>query len=357
MMHPRLFSAAALFIVSALPALGGDWNKQLAADYLDARQKEWFEWPPSAAPGGPCVSCHTGVTYLLARPVLRRALGEQQATSYETGLLAGLRSRLAQNESMFRGAEGPKAQQAAGVNAIVGALSLTMAEANSPALSPDALKALDHMWSLQIREGPAAGAWHWFDLNLDPWESPEATFYGATLAALAVGNTPASYREQPEVRERIAALAGYLGREQYSQPIHNLLILLWPAAKRTHAVSEPTRQQILSELWRQQQADGGWAIQSLGPWKKRDAAPPSEGSNSYATALAAYTLQQAGTPRSDARLARAVEWLKSRQDSQTCAWPADSMNKKYEPGSIPERFMRDAATAFATLALLEADGR
>jgi hypothetical protein len=32
------------------------------------------------------------------------------------------------------------------------------------------------------------------------------------------------------------------------------------------------------------------------------------------------------------------------------------MNKKYEAGSMPLLFMRDAATAFAALALLDADG-
>ena len=45
----------------------------------------------------------------------------------------------------------------------------------------------------------------------------------------------------------------------------------------------------------------------------------------------------------------------SRQDPESGSWAADSMNKKYEPDSIPARFMRDAATAFAALALLDAD--
>jgi hypothetical protein len=31
----------------------------------------------------PCVSCHTGMTYLLARPVLRRALHESEPTTFE----------------------------------------------------------------------------------------------------------------------------------------------------------------------------------------------------------------------------------------------------------------------------------
>jgi hypothetical protein len=344
-------------MATASPGLSSDWNKQLAAEYLDSRQKEWFAWAPAQASGGPCVSCHTGVTYLLARPALRRALGEREPNSYEAGLLDGLRKRLEHNELMFRGlSQEPKATQAKGVDAIVSALSLTLAE-TGPALSPETNKALDRMWSLQIREGAAEGAWHWFDLNLDPWETPEATFYGAALAAVAAGHAPKSYREQPEVRERVAALAGYFGRARQAQPFHNHVMLLWASAKLPDALPATDRESIVSELWKRQQPDGGWTIESLGPWKKRETAPRPDGSNSYATALAAFALQQAGVSRTDPRLMRAVEWLKARQDATSGAWAAESMNKVYEPGSIPALFMRDAATAFATLALLEADGR
>jgi len=44
---------------------------------------------------------------------------------------------------------------------------------------------------------------------------------------------------------------------------------------------------------------------------------------------------------------------KSHQDRESGNWPGDSMNKKYPSGSIEKGFMQDAATAFATLALLE----
>ena len=61
------------------PLAGADWNPRLAAQYLDSRQKEWFAWPRANAGAKPCVSCHTGVTYLLARPALREALGEDRS--------------------------------------------------------------------------------------------------------------------------------------------------------------------------------------------------------------------------------------------------------------------------------------
>src|SRR5215471_16514504 len=83
---------------AAVPALAADWNPRLAAQYLDNRQKEWFDWPTANSNAKPCISCHTGMTYLLARPALRRALGEESPTTYETGLLASLRSRVDKRE-------------------------------------------------------------------------------------------------------------------------------------------------------------------------------------------------------------------------------------------------------------------
>ena len=74
----RRFGVPVLILLTALPGLAGDWNPKLAAQYLDSRQKEWFDWGPAKRTGGPCISCHTGATYLLARPALRRALGETE---------------------------------------------------------------------------------------------------------------------------------------------------------------------------------------------------------------------------------------------------------------------------------------
>jgi hypothetical protein len=62
------------------------WDPALAATYIDARQEAWFAWPRAASPNGPCISCHAGVPYLLARPALRKLLHESTPTMYETGL-------------------------------------------------------------------------------------------------------------------------------------------------------------------------------------------------------------------------------------------------------------------------------
>ena len=93
---PRLrlaLTAAALLAVAS--PVRGEWDPALAARYLDARQQAWFDWKTAQSSDGPCVSCHTGMTYLLARPVLRRALHEAAPTRFETGLLNRLRTKMA----------------------------------------------------------------------------------------------------------------------------------------------------------------------------------------------------------------------------------------------------------------------
>ena len=191
---------------------------------------------------------------------------------------------------------------------------------------------------------------------------PESQFYGVTLAAMATAAAPMEYRNRTDVRDHLAALTAYLQREQRKQPMHNRLMALWASAKLREvdasapdALSGPVRQGILDELWRSQQADGGWTIASLGPWAKHDTAPVAKGSDSYATALIAFILPQAGARRDDKRLGRALDWLRAHQDRQSGSWAADSMNKVYPPDSMQVKFMRDAATSFAVLALLESE--
>lgn len=350
-MGTSLLRFALLAAVSVLPAVGGEWYPRLAADYLDSRQKEWFEWPTAKATGGPCMSCHTGASYLLVRPALRRVLGEVGPTAFETGLADALRARVGMGlEEALKTRKEPRASQSLGVEAVMSALFLTLEGPRGSRLSAPAEKAFERLWSLQIREGENKGSWAWFDLNLDPYEMPESRFYGATLAALAVNAAPAEYRRRPEVKQRVADLAGYLNSEQRAQPLHNRLMALW-----TPDLAKPSRKAIIDQVWKKQQSDGSWTIDALGPWKEHPAAPPAAGGSSYATGVAAFALKKAGVRRSDPRLARALDWLRSRQDRQSGAWPAESMNKRYEPDSMQARFMQDAATAFAVLALVEAD--
>jgi hypothetical protein len=311
-------------LVLVLPALAADWNPRAAADYLDARQKQWFAWPAATANGAPCVSCHTGVTYLLARPALRRVLGESQPTAYETGLLDSLRGRLRKRtpKELYPKATEPHLSENAAVESVFAAWFLR---------TPDAFS---RMWALESENG----AWAWNSYDLNPWEMPESAYFGAALAALAVGPDRAAHPES-------ARLMSYLKREFAAQPLQNRLVAVWAGV-----VPAADRQATLDEVWREQSADGGLPLEALGPWKKHEKAAPTAGSNAYATAFAAAIVQKAGVPASDPRVARALDWLKSHQDPKGF-WDASSMNKVYGADSVPAGFMRDAATGYAALAL------
>lgn len=345
----RWIAIAALW--ATLPAAAVDWSPRLAANYLDGRQKEWFAWRPANISGHPCMSCHTGLTYLLARPALRSALAQSEPTSYETGLLDGMRARLDFGPAQaIKVLKEPVASQAVGVEAVFAALFLTL---DQPGSVP-AQKAFDRLWSLQLRDGEERGAWNWYEFSVDPYETPESRFFGASLAALAAGSASAEYRAQADVKPHLDDLSAYLKRELKSQPLHNRLILLWAASKWTGALDPAARKEIIEETLSRQRSDGSWTLQALGPWKPHPDAPPfSDGGNSYATAVAAFALEQAGVSRADPKLERALAWLRSQQDPKSGSWAAESMNKRRDPESMTGLFMRDAATGFAVLALCE----
>ena len=281
------------WLLSLLPAGAADWNPRLAAQYLDSRQKDWFVWPRANAGAKPCVSCHTGVTYLLARPALRQALGEDTPTVYETGLLASLRSRIDLKE--------PVASPGLGVESILAARFLATGDA------------IDRMWALQVHDGAAKGSWNWFALDRDPWEMPDSRFYGAALAAMAV---PAKDHGRPQAQELVA----YLHREQAAQPLHNRLMLLWASAGFPEVLPAAERRALVEEVWKKQQADGSWTMDSLGPFPAHPKAPHTEGGSAYATAFTAYVMQQAGGDPANPKLARALAWLRTRQNPECGCW-------------------------------------
>jgi squalene-hopene/tetraprenyl-beta-curcumene cyclase len=338
--------ASILILLATIPVLAADWSPKLAAQYLDSRQKEWFAWRPAKSVGGPCISCHTGATYMLARPALRRVLGEPKPTEYETGMENALLARVGIGlKDALKAQKGPIALQGIGVESVFAALFLDPSK-------PAAPQAWDRLWSMQLHEGAAKGSWPWFDFNTDPYETSDSGFFGASLAALAISATPPEYRARPEIKEHISELTAYLRTTATAQPLHNRLLLLWAAAGLPDAVRD-TRQSIIDETFKKQQPDGSWTNAALGPWKDHPDAPPATAASAYATAVAAFALEQAGVPRSDPKLKKALDWLRSKQDPQFGYWAADSMNKHREPGSMPEGFMRDAATAFAVMALID----
>jgi len=106
-------------------------------------------------------------------------------------------------------------------------------------------------------------------------------------------------------------------------------------------------------VFAKQQSDGGWSTSTLGPWTRSDGTPVDAASDGFATGLAALALQRAGVSRTDSRLQHGLDWLARHQDATTGSWFASSVNKKRDPATDIGKFMIDAATAFAVLALTQ----
>src|SRR5262249_46389452 len=208
----------------------------------------------------------------------------------------------------------------------------------------------DQLWLLQKKEGDLRGGWQWYSANLEPWETPPQFGYGISLAALAIGSAPANLQNAAQRR----GLADYLQNDGPSRPLHVRIAMLWASTKLPSVMTAAVRQATIDEILKKQQRDGGWTLESLGPWTEHPDAPvsPAAGaSHSYATAFTAFVLHQAGGRAARSASTRAHEGLKAHQDPQTGAWPAVSMNTKCPAGSLQEKFLQDAATAFAAATL------
>jgi len=346
---PRLrIVVTAAILLAAASSVRAEWNPALAARYLDARQQAWFDWKTAQSSDGPCVSCHTGMTYLLARPVLRRALHEAGPTTFETGLLNRLRNKMAKPQE---GALGT-------VEAVMSAMFFSREDARGT-MSSHAKQAFDRLWETQDTGGANKGAWQWYEANLDPWENHESGYYGAALVALALGQTlgpaAATYQRDSPSHAQITSLMAFLVNPPAPPRLHDRLAALWASTTALPLLNAQARSAVVAEAFARQQPDGGWTTESLGPWMAHPDAPPSPGSHAYATAYTAFVLQRAGVSPSNPNLGKAIAWLRAHQDPGTGAWPAVSMNKRYPDGSMMSLFMQDAATAFASMVLVEAD--
>ena len=329
----------------------GSWSPKGAAAYLDQRADWWIGWKSSARDHGTfCISCHTALPYALGRPSLRSALSEQAPSTGERQLLDNVTKRVRMwNEVVpfYADKNGdPKTAESRGTESVLNALILASYD---PKLNDDTKLALQNMWGLQLKSGDKQGAWTWLNFHNEPWEADDSQYWGATLAAIAVGSAPKDY--QATVQDNVKLLSEYLQREQAGQSLLNRTVLLWASAKIPGLLTAAQQKSIVDELLAKQQADGGWSTSSLvlSTWKRRDSTALPSVSDGYGTGLVSYVLEQAGGPRGKVDGGRT--WLSRNQDKDTGLWSATSLNKQRDPASDAGRFMSDAATAFAVMAL------
>ena len=350
-----LFISALAASPVLLQAQSPQWNPKSAAAYLDGRLAWWEDWPSAQRDHQTfCVSCHTSGPYAIARPSLQSAVAAPPA---DRRLIDNIvkRVRMWNEVEPFyptKKENDPKTVESRGTEAVFNALILARRD-DAGSLSPDARTALDNMWSEQIASGDLAGAFPWLQFHNAPFEG-DSQFYGSTLAALAAGSAPREYRDSEKVRPHVAALNAYLSRNESAQVLINRATLLWASAKLPGLLKREQQDGIRAAIFAKQQADGGFSLSNcIGDWKRRDNTPLESRSDGYATGLIAYALEQAGATRTEPHLKRAIEWLSSNQRPDG-GWDAWSLNIQRDPASDRGRFMSDAATAYAALALTSA---
>jgi hypothetical protein len=341
------------------------WKPDEAGRYLDEREKVWFAFSSANRGAGvtqtTCVSCHSVLGYALARPVLRKLSGDETPTEQEKRLLDQTRKRVANWKKLDTEALGllydfsdRKKRESWGTEAVLNAVLLAFDDRYQGRSSPSAVtkRAFSNLWETQLRASEHQGSWDWLDFNMGPWEEKEARYFGAAMAAIAVGTAPSYYTagSDADIDARVKLLQGYLAAALPRQNLHNRVWGLWAATKIEGTLSKAEKKQLVDQLLDKQQEDGGWSLPSLGRWARSDGTEQETASDGYATGLVLHVLQTAGVPKDNVKVAKGLDWLKHNQ-SATGAWRGVSVNKKRDPANHAGKFMSDAATAYAVLAL------
>ncbi|MGE0816120.1 MAG: hypothetical protein AB7O28_15105 [Vicinamibacterales bacterium] len=310
------------------PEAADTWDAAAAARYLDARMDLWWAKAKPLKTGSgttKCLSCHTAIPYALARPMLRMAMGVAEPTAHEARIQETLRLRVEHvgDEAPYYDHTDAKKRESAGVEAVTAAWLLTRTDTLGRSARPSdtTRQAMARLWAVQRPDG----AWDWLDFGLEPYETTDAAFHGATLAAMAAGSVPG--------RAASADAAGRAGIERLRTYLHDRL----PAQRRfnkawalmaspgfTGVMTAAERDAIVRDLESAQRADGGWSLADLGEWRwsKGDgpyAAPGATdatllaASDAYATGLVVHALREAGRTPADSAVARGQSWLRTHQ--------------------------------------------
>jgi squalene-hopene/tetraprenyl-beta-curcumene cyclase len=373
-----LLASAPVAAQQAHPVQSGSrsWDPAAAAVYLDARMDLWFANGTKLKTGETqtaCVSCHAGLAYALARPVLRRVMHADTPAAQEARLIDETTRRVdtyGTHQVLYDFNE-RRQIESRGTEAVLNAVILTSADAARDLREPSAptKKALARLWETQRPDG----RWDWLEFGLEPWETTEATYHGATFAAFAAGTAKGSH--DAAATAGIERLRAYLATNYPARHLYNRAWALLASTRLKGIVTDAQRNTLIEELVRAQREDGGWSLEAMGPWKWSKTAPPVKSpgeldralltkSDGYATGLVVYTLKQAGVPSSHAAVRTGIRWLETNQrappvaDVPGRAWHAHSLNYDREHGGEkgePWRrlFMSDTATAFAILALAD----
>ena len=302
--------------------LRSKFSAALAARYLDTSALHWQKQRK-------CGTCHTNFAYLVARPALKSVSPPSQEV------------RKFFESMVEKRWEDPGPRWDAEV-VVTASLLAANDRLTTGKLNPVTRKAFRRMWKLQRKDG----GWDWLECGWPPMESD--AHYGVTLAALGVGMAPGDYASSEEAKAGVEGIRRYLAKN--SPPsLHHQAMLLWASANLEGLMKKKDQEALLTALFKLQRPDGGWAMASLlegweGHKRKDNKKQELEKSDGYGTGFVTYILRQGGVPATDARLRKAVSWLKTNQ-RQSGRWFTRS------PTRDSKHFISNAGTAFAVMAI------
>ena len=198
------------------------------------------------------------------------------------------------------------------------------------------------MWTVQKTDG----SWSWIKCGWPPFESDD--HYGVTLAAIAVGVAPDDYSKSDAAQQGLTKIRNYF-KHNSPPALHHQAMLLWAGSYGNSLISEDDRKKSVAALLSLQKEDGGWALATLGDWKRADGKKQDiTTSDGYGTGLVIFVLRRAGVPADSLPIKRGVAWLKSHQ-RESGRWFTRSLNKDNK------HFISHAGTAMAVMALAVCD--
>ena len=293
-----------------------------SAEFLDGINLWWTKEKK-------CGTCHTNYPYLMARPALK---------DVPAPALDEVRKFF---ENRIAGWETEKGKPRFDTEVVATAVTLAFNDAQTTGkLHPLTRKALDKMWTLQLKNG----SWDWLKCQWPPFEHDD--YFGVVFAAVGVGHAPDGYAGGASAQEGLTKLRGYLKRTAPPN-LHHKAWLMWASVKLDGLMTKEQTELTIKELLALQRPDGGWSLPSLGYWQASDPKhvinkdAPSDG---YATGFTLYVLRQAGVPAKDEAVQKAVKWLQTNQ-RESGRWFTRSLNtEKFH-------YITNAGTAFAVMAL------
>jgi squalene-hopene/tetraprenyl-beta-curcumene cyclase len=302
-----------------------NFSAQQAARYLDTASLNWQKTRK-------CATCHTNMSYLMARPALSSVLPD-----------SGEVRKFFEEYYLTRWQQGNKAPGKGNYHPVVVGAALAFHDAQTTGrLSETTRNTLDMMWTTQREDG----GWTWAKCGWAPMEIDD--HYGVTLAALAVGIAPDHYAETAAAEAGMEKAKQYLNNNP-APALHHRIMISWVSLRIDGLMERTEQKKVLQEMLSKQLPDGGWATPAfLSDWKefKRKDNKPRDltTSDAYGTGLAIVVARELGIPATDERLQKGISWLKSNQ-RVSGKWFTRS------PSKDSQQYFTNFGSAFAVLGL------